>query len=151
MLAARQIIDNVMEKYSSCLSYQDSGEVNLEGIGREIVTFTSCFNRPSFFCFDWIVLPNDSENRTFGTLSSDGIDTFEQERGRNKRRIRNLSLAIHRASLPTFGASRCIASLLLPDEVPNTFLLGLGDLRLLDSSDTEFVVSCTNSNSVSEI
>lgn len=132
-----EILRKVGERYSQCLSYSDSGEVEFDDVhqNKEHIEFKSAFVRPDYLQFQWQDYgPRRGKSQQFSTLWSGGGKTvtlwdtskvvLEEEE--------NLRLAIAGATGCSAGAASIVPPLLLSELSTDCInLLQVRDVELL--------------------
>lgn len=142
----QELLDRIVEKYSSCLTYQDSGLIEgklqagdwaQDAGGLE---FSSVFIRPTIFRFDYIPTKEIEGWQPF-SLVSDG-DSFRRIDYSGKdiqyvEVIPNMESSVVDYNGRTFGHLLVIAQLLMPPlrSIGRKSILDLTDLELSDVVD----------------
>lgn len=117
----KEILSKVEEVYTSCRSYQDSGTVvrtNLAPGSRddeEKSSFTTVFERPGAFRFDYKYIRKDKEEHYIIWAKDDDVRTWWHRDPKLEGQPKSLSFALSVATGVTGGASDAIPMLLLVD------------------------------------
>lgn len=134
---ATEILRRVAERYSQCLSYSDSGEVEFDDVDqkKERIKFTTEFVRPDYLHFQWQDYgPRRGKSQQFSTLWSGGDKTVVRWDA-NKvvlEEQENLRLAIAGATGCSAGAAHIVPSLLVNElRTDCKHLLQVKDVELL--------------------
>jgi outer membrane lipoprotein-sorting protein len=132
---ARLLLDQMAEKYSRLVSYQDDGVVittyDEETGGRiEKLPFKTSFKRPNLFRFEWTdyFLSKLGKRRVVWSNGKDAFTYWEPDRYEKEK---YLGLAIAGATGISGGSAHTVPRLLLADEVSGLSVTDLKGISLL--------------------
>lgn len=146
MPTASTILKTLLEKYAHCGNYLDRGVVKLSTESEPSIMFSTIFIRGVGFQFEW----TQDNGKRYSCIWFDGRETREYAQTYTCKRVRSLSLAIHRASFGTLGASCYIPSLLMPDLLPDSEALKVGPYKLSQEGES-FVLRSNRDGHVKEL
>lgn len=132
-----EVLRKVGERYSQCLSYSDSGEVEFDDVDqkKEHIEFKTEFVRPDYLQFQWQDYgPRRGKSQQFSTLWSGGGKTVVRWDASKVvlDEKENLRLAIAGATGCSAGAAHIVPSLLLCElRTDCIHLLQVRDVELL--------------------
>ena len=141
---ARSLLNQMAEKYSRLVSYQDEGEVvttyDEETGGRiEKLPFKTSFKRPNLFRFEWTdyFLSKLGKKRVVWSNGKDAFTYWEPDRYEKEE---YLGLAIAGATGVSSGSAHTVSRLLIADEVSGFSVTELKDPSLLGEEIFEGVM-----------